>query len=79
MTKSRLVLVLRLIGYEDGASFLDQSQSVVKQNQCNPDYFRHSIENCSNVHEHVLVLGALLCIIHYNILANLSLRIVKIK
>ena len=33
--------------WEGGASFLDQSQSVVKQNQCNPGYFRHSIENCS--------------------------------
>ena len=42
MTKSWLVLLLHLIGWEGGASFLDQSQSVVI-----PDYFRHSIENCS--------------------------------
>ena len=28
-TKSRLVLVLHLIGWEDGASILNQSQSVV--------------------------------------------------
>ena len=40
-TKSRLVLVLHLIGWEGGASFLNQSQSVVS------DYFRHSIENRS--------------------------------
>ena len=47
VTKSRLVLVLNLIG---GTSFLDQSQGVVKQNQCNPGLLssRHSIENCSN-------------------------------
>lgn len=32
MTKSRLVLVLHLIG----TSFLDQSQSVFKQTHCNP-------------------------------------------
>ena len=36
MTKSRLVLVLYLIGWEGGASFLDKSQNAVKQNQCNP-------------------------------------------
>ena len=35
------------IGLEGGTSFLDHSQSTVKQNQCNPDYFRHSIENYS--------------------------------
>ena len=39
-TKSWLVLVLHLIGrereIERGVSFLDQSQSKIKQNQCNP-------------------------------------------
>ena len=32
----RLVLVLHLIGWEGGMGFLDQSQSIVKQNQCKP-------------------------------------------
>ena len=32
-TKSWLILVLHLIGWESGASFLDQSQSKVKQNK----------------------------------------------
>ena len=32
-SKSRLVLVLRLIGWESGASFFNQSESEVKQNQ----------------------------------------------
>ena len=36
VTKWQLVLVLYLIGLESGASFLDQSQSIVKKNQCNP-------------------------------------------
>ena len=36
VTKSWLVLVLHLIGWERGASFLDQSQSKVTQNRCNP-------------------------------------------
>ena len=31
--KSWLLLVLHLIGWESGASFLDQSQSELKQNQ----------------------------------------------
>ena len=35
VTKSQLVLVLYLIGLEGGASFLDHSQSTVKQNQFN--------------------------------------------
>ena len=35
MTKSRLVLVLHLIGRVGGASFSNQSQSIVKQNQIN--------------------------------------------
>ena len=34
-TKSRLVWVLYLIGWVGGASLLNQSQSVVKQNQSN--------------------------------------------
>ena len=33
VTKLRLVFVLHLIGWENGASDLDQSQSEVKQNQ----------------------------------------------
>ena len=32
VSKSRLVLVLLLIGWENGASFANQSQSVVMQN-----------------------------------------------
>ena len=36
MTKSRLALVLHLIGPVGSASFFNQSQSVVKQNQTNP-------------------------------------------
>ena len=35
VTKSRLFLVLQLIGWVGGASFLNQSESVVKQNQRN--------------------------------------------
>ena len=35
-SKSCLVLVLHLIGWESGVRFLDQSQSEVKQNQSNP-------------------------------------------
>ena len=38
-TKSWLALVLYLIGRESGASFLNQSQSEVKQNRCNPRLF----------------------------------------
>ena len=34
-TKSRLVLVLYLIGWEGDARFLNQSQSIVKQDQSN--------------------------------------------
>ena len=34
-TKSRLVLVLHLIGWQGGANFLDQLESKIKQNQCN--------------------------------------------
>ena len=32
--KSQLVFVVHLIGWEDGASFVDQSRCVVKQNHC---------------------------------------------
>ena len=39
VSKSRLVLVVRLIGWEDGVSFLDQSQSEVTQNQNIPEFF----------------------------------------
>ena len=46
VTKSWLVVVvLHLIGWEGGASFLSQSQSIVKQNQSNS-----AIENRSNWH-----------------------------
>ena len=41
VTKSWLVLVLHLIVWESGASFLDQSQSVVKLNQLISDNYRH--------------------------------------
>ena len=46
VTKSRLVVVLNLIGREDVAIFLHQSPHEVKQNQNNFYNFRHSIENC---------------------------------
>ena len=36
MIKSRFVQVLNLIGWEGGASFLDQSRGEVKQNHSNP-------------------------------------------
>ena len=45
MKKLQLFLVLHLIGWEGGASFLDQSHGKIKENQSNPDYFRHPIEN----------------------------------
>ena len=46
--KSRLVLVLLLIGRESGAKFFSQSQTVAMQNQSKlRNYFRHSIENRS--------------------------------
>ena len=38
VSESRLVLVVRLIGWEDGVSFLDQSQSEVTQNQNIPEF-----------------------------------------
>ena len=37
--QSCLVIVLHLIGRENGASFLDQSQSKVNKNQSNLGYF----------------------------------------
>ena len=43
MTKSRLALMLNLIG----ASLLNQSQSAVKQHNEMAEYFRHSTGNCS--------------------------------
>ena len=36
MTKSRLFLVMHLIGREDDVRFLDQSQSKVLKNQSDP-------------------------------------------
>ena len=39
-TKSWMMLVLHLIGWESGAFFLDQSQSKVKQTKEILDYFR---------------------------------------
>ena len=47
VTKSRLVLGLNPICWQDGASFLDQSQCEVKETQVTPDYLRHSVENSS--------------------------------
>ena len=38
VSKSRLVLVVHLIGWEDGVSFLDQSQSEVTHNQNIPEF-----------------------------------------
>lgn len=43
MKKSQLFLVLHLIGWEDGASFRDQSK--LRRTRAIPDYFGHSIEN----------------------------------
>ena len=45
--QARLVFVFHLIGWDCGASFLDQSQSEVKQNQSNPESRSIPIENCS--------------------------------
>lgn len=48
VTKSRLVIALRLIGQVWGAKFSNQSQNEVKKKtkQFSPDFFRHLIENC---------------------------------
>ena len=48
MSKSWLRLVLNLIGWEGGASFLEQSQIKVKQTKAILSHFRRSIEKCSN-------------------------------
>ena len=48
-TKSRSVFVWHLIGLEHRAGFLNLSLNGVKQSQGNPDYIRHSIENCRKV------------------------------
>ena len=45
-TQSWLVLVLNLIGWKSGASFLDQSQSEVKHKQSDNGYFRHLQDKC---------------------------------
>ena len=50
-TKSWLVLVLHLIGWLSVESFLDESQREGK-NRAMPDYFPHSVENCSNAITH---------------------------
>ena len=42
MTKSPLVLVLPVIGSESGLNYLDQSQSEVKRNKCNPGFLFHT-------------------------------------
>ena len=36
LTKCQLLLIVRLIGCEDGGSFLDQSHCEVNQKQSNP-------------------------------------------
>ena len=46
VTKSWLVLVLNLIGWKSGASFLNQSQSEVKHKQNDNGYFRHLQDKC---------------------------------
>ena len=47
---------LHVIGWESGASFLDQSQSKAKKNNAVSDYFQHLNQNCSNKSWLVLVL-----------------------
>lgn len=46
-SQSRLLLVFHLIGQKDGACFLNQSKSVIKEIKVIPDYFRQSTENYS--------------------------------
>ena len=49
MSKSRLVLVLRLIGRESSASLFNQSESEVKKNQSKHNSMKHlatSLDNC---------------------------------
>ena len=45
ITNENLNENLILIGWESGASFLDQSFNEKGKKQSNPDYGRHSIEN----------------------------------
>ena len=42
MTKPLLVLVMHVIGSENGLNYLDQSQSEVKLNKCNPGFLFHT-------------------------------------
>ena len=42
-TKSRLVLILNLIGWESGVIFVDQLHNEVKQNKAISDFFRRLI------------------------------------
>ena len=43
-TKSRLFPALHLIGWEDGVSFLNQSQNKIQYLQSKPDHYRDSIK-----------------------------------
>ena len=47
-TKEWLFKLFHPIGWENGASFLNQSQSKWSETNVIPDCFRHWIENCSN-------------------------------
>lgn len=51
------VLVLHLIGWESGASILNQSRREVEKN-ATPDCFRHSSQNCS-ISNYRLIIGKL--------------------
>ena len=42
MTEPLLVLILPMIGSDSGLSYLDQSQSEVKRNKCNPGFLFHT-------------------------------------
>ena len=44
VSKWHLVLVLSLIGWKSGGSFLDQSQSEANKNWVNMVFFRYTIE-----------------------------------
>ena len=48
-TKSRLFPALHLIGWEDGVSFLNQSQNKIQYLQSKPDHYRDSIKIPFNV------------------------------
>ena len=56
LTKFRLVLLLRLIGWENSADFLDQLQSEVKRDQSNPRLFSTLNWNCSREEQATLYL-----------------------